>query len=186
LILTVFFTFSYVGCVQEEVGPQASLDEDVVLAKKGDVDDFYKDGTSSDCHCKMRILSVTGYDDMLWLLWQNDLVGDFSFVGMGNTWWLDGSGYLPVPSEFRDLSYPGSECYHFVAHLSSGAVSNDVVISTEVRCYENGAINPTTVTYHQLVVPAEVETAHFWRRFLCRYLTNEESADCSPSSGGSN
>ena len=185
-ILTVFFTFSYVGCVQEEIGPQASLDEDVVLAKKGDVDDFYKDGTSSDCHCELSITNVSGYDGKTWLLHQiGNVYPSFSQFGNGNNWHIGGNEYAPLPSPFQALGTGPSDCYHLEVLLIGGPISNDVTFSTEVRCYEGNSTTPATITYHQLVVPANNEDAQFYRRFLCRYLTNSESTDCSRTGGGS-
>ncbi len=183
LILTVFFAFSYVGCVQEEVEP-ASVGEDVVLGKKGDVDDLYKD-VSHDCHCELRILSVSGYDDKLWTFVQDDVNPYLSFFGMGNMWASAPFEYSPLPSEFRNLTDVVGNCFHLRPYLAEGSVPVDVTFSTEVRCYEGISTSPATTTYHQFVVPANSTSADFYRLFLCRYLTNGESADCSRTGGGS-
>ncbi len=174
LILTVFFAFSYVGCVQEEVGP-ASVGEDVVLGKKGDV---YKD--LPDCTCQMRVLDANGFDST-WVLQEYELgpygAGtSFSFAGQGNQW-FSGPELESLPSEFRTLDPSGEGCHRFLVSLF-GSSNQDFVLSTEVRC-QRGSL-PGTVEYPQFVVPAGESSAWAYDYFSCEVILQGEEPPCPP------
>ena len=194
-ILTVFFTFSYVGCVQEEIGPQASLDEDVVLAKKGDVDDFYKDGTTSTCKCFMSVTGTSNMEGFAWGLEDNTQPsgpGQFALVGYANSWRrISDPIYQPFPSSFIALDPEDSGCHSFLFSVFSGGdAPSNATLYTTVQCYtlENGLLNLATTTYHQFIVSEGVPDAAdlpggdayvwFWRNFSCMPLTAGEE-DCT-------
>ena len=197
-ILTVFFTFSYVGCVQEEIGPQASLDEDVVLSKKGDVDDLYKDGTSSGCNCYMSITGITGIDTagggQFWSfrdITDLDYSPYFSFSGFGNQYNSSSGGMLPFPTPFSALAPPDTGCHHFRFILGGTIPPNDVVLHATVRCYteESGSEVLATETFHDFVFQdGTPQNGYegirlFWRKVSCAVIIAGEE-DCTPSSGG--
>ncbi len=181
LIVSLFFVNVYFSsCAKEKVAPEASAE--VVTAKKKGEDGLEKD-LPSDCNCYMRILSVSGYDNRIWAMWQveDDIEQEFSFFGRGNTWVFNGN-FLPLPSEFRPLVGFDVDCHHLVVSLTEGVSEDEVIFTSEVKCYQGGSL--ATTTYHQFVISPGEELSHFWRRFLCRYLTGDESSDCSLTSDG--
>ena len=172
--------------MQEEIGPQASLDEDVVLAKKGDVDDFYKDGTSSGCNCYMQILSISGHSGY-WRL--HDVSNpaynpEFNVLGNGPTWYNSGS-YDPLPSAFLPLAPPDAGCHHFEFTVYGGVQNSTVTLFTSVICCDGAGSctegNAATQTYHQfsVVVSSDIHTEDFFKKFSCTVLPAGEE-DCDP------
>ncbi len=196
LILTVFFAFSYVGCVQEEIGPQASLGEDVVLAKKGDVGDLYKDGGWSDCNCYMSITGITGVDEgQFWSFRDITNVNYFplfSFSGFGNQYNDPFSGGLSsFPTPFSALAPPKPGCHHFRFILVGEIPQNEVVLHATVRCYteRKGVEVLATETFPNFVFQdGTPQNGYegirlFWKRVSCTTILEGEE-DCVPSPGG--
>ena len=180
--------------MQEEVGPQASLGEDVVLGKKGDVDDLYKNETSSPCHCKMKILQVEpiAENDYWYFRDFTDPSYSPSFIhyGYGNNY---ESGTLPLPY-YQNLAPPDAGCHKFLFTFNpdpeTGTDPNLVTLHTEVRCYKqnaDGTETLATTTWHDFTwgdgapinMPGYENSRFFWRQFSCEYLTAGEE-DCTP------
>jgi len=162
--------------VQEEVGPQASLDEDVVLAKKGDVDDFYKDVPEFDCHCYMKVVSVenapvsSGLDADGWA-WKD--VSSYSFywtyevLGQG-AYWINSFGNptpmeFPTPFEELNLSGGASAGVHDFVMVDvpmDNNIPSNFTIHTKTECYQigvNGEVLTDPVVYNHTFVWGEGE-----------------------------
>ena len=205
LILTVFFTFSYVGCVQEEVGPQASLEEDVVLARKGDVDDLYKDfDPDADCNCYMSVTGAYNFSAEAGHFWTLEDItipsgpGMFALAGNSSGWWeQSGSGPLQdYPSPYYPLDPVDAGCHEFFYGNYSDnpgePVPEDAVLYTKVRCYNGNGDLQTEVNYTFMLSngfpdPYLPGFAHFWRLVSCVYQTanpnGSDPYDCRLSSG---
>jgi len=123
--------------VQEEIGPQASLGEDVVLGKvqyksQGDV-----------CRCYMKITSVDNAPEGgLWQWYDitdgNQKVGYF-LSGQGNAW-DDNGTWTPFPSSFEELDVsPGSTSsagvHTFEFRPLFGDFPDGFTLNAKIHCY---------------------------------------------------
>ena len=157
------------------MGPQASVDEDVVLSKKGDVDDLYKDVPEFDCHCYMKVVSVEnapsafGGEAWAWkdvssyyIYWNYDVLG-------AGAYWVDSFDpdaiKMDFPTSFEELNVIGgtsSGVHDFVMidvpHTNN--IPSDFTIHTKTECYQiavNGQVLTDPVIYNHTFVWGEGE-----------------------------
>ncbi len=121
----------------------ASVGEDVVLAKKGDVDDFYKD-FPQDCRCYMQVLSVENPTNSWYLYDFTDasLSDGYALYGIGSTYWYDGNQIIyPFPSMLQELDIPSDGEHEIVLWpnlQASEELDPDFTINVSVVCRYGG------------------------------------------------
>ena len=195
------------GCVQEEVGPQASLDEGVVLSKKGDVDDLYKDfDPDADCNCYMSITGADNFSPELGHFWTLEDItmpsgpGLFAFSG-NSSGWKEQSSSDPLqdyPSPYYPLDPIDAGCHQFLYGVFDVkepiTIPEDAVLYTKVRCYNGDGDLQTKVNYTFMLsdgapaYPGATDLVYIWRLVSCVYQTADphegDPYDCRLSSGG--